>query len=180
LPATPTLVCLAPAPTAGLLFAPAPHESLVAHPSAALALVAPVARAQRTRYVHLRLVTQVYRNAEVQPLARLAVLRDRDCLTYHVQGQVRRLFFDAFTRPAVQVCAGPVVECGFCREPIEHTLAVNCPGCGIWFHQDQAAACWLTSPSCPQCGQPTALDRAAAWLPEGFAPTSPSEEGDDT
>lgn len=137
---------------------------------AALALVYQSPSRRNSQAVHLSISSHVYRNAESQPLGFLAVLRDHDCLTYHIEGQAYRLFFDAFTPPVVQPYSGPEVECAFCREALVGGSAVRCPGCRIWFHQDNGVECWeAQADGCSSCGHPTALDRAPSWLPDGFS-----------
>jgi len=62
--------------------------------------------------------------------------------------------------------------CPICRGPVRDGMAVQCPGCGRWFHQrpasdDQPAKpCWTYAPTCRFCSHPTALTSDAAWQPE--------------
>jgi hypothetical protein len=56
--------------------------------------------------------------------------------------------------------------CPLCRGPVrDGDPAVQCPGCGRWFHQS-AKPCWTYAPTCRFCNHPTALDGAAGWRPE--------------
>jgi hypothetical protein len=63
--------------------------------------------------------------------------------------------------------------CPICRGPIKDGMAaVQCPGCGRWFHQAEAAdgraakPCWTYAPTCRFCAHPTAFDTGAAWRPD--------------
>ena len=62
--------------------------------------------------------------------------------------------------------------CPICRGPIREGMqAVQCPGCGRWFHQlsgdgQPAKPCWTYAPTCRFCNHPTALGGAAGWQPE--------------
>ncbi|HEX5269190.1 MAG TPA: hypothetical protein VFW33_01820 [Gemmataceae bacterium] len=57
--------------------------------------------------------------------------------------------------------------CPLCRGPLrDGDRAVQCPGCGRWFHQGDAKACWTYAPTCRFCNHPTALDGDAGWRPD--------------
>jgi hypothetical protein len=63
--------------------------------------------------------------------------------------------------------------CPVCRGPIKDgEQAVQCPGCGRWFHQreesegQRAKTCWTYSPTCRFCNHPTALTGEPVWRPE--------------
>lgn len=106
-------------------------------------------------------------------LAGLRVLADRDEIW--MDGLAR--YFSTETLAAVEAFPGAerAVFCGRCRQKIEPgTPAVCCPGCNIWYHQDESASlpeserlpCWTYSEKCAYCGHPTALDMGFAWTPE--------------
>jgi hypothetical protein len=105
--------------------------------------------------------------------AGLCVLGDRDEI--RMGGELR--YFSTETLASVEAFPGAerAVFCGRCRQKIEAgTPAVCCPGCGIWYHQDESAnlaeserlPCWTYSEKCAFCGHPTALDTVFAWTPE--------------
>jgi hypothetical protein len=88
-----------------------------------------------------------------------------------------RFFYSAEATPLVVVfrregeTRSPT--CPLCRGPIrDGEQAVQCPGCGRWFHQTDAAEgkpakpCWTYAPTCRFCNHPTALGGAAGWRPE--------------
>jgi hypothetical protein len=88
-----------------------------------------------------------------------------------------RLYFSMESAPLVTIyrlaegVRAPI--CPICRGPIRDGMqAVQCPGCGRWFHQldaegDRAAkSCWTYAPTCRFCSHPTAFDAEAAWRPE--------------
>jgi hypothetical protein len=88
-----------------------------------------------------------------------------------------RLYFSMETAPLVTVYRLPeglrAPICPICRGPIRDGMrAVQCPGCGRWFHQldaegDRSAkSCWTYAPTCRFCSHPTAFDAEAAWRPE--------------
>jgi len=130
---------------------------------------APAVGSGRKLYVHINLAAEAYRNDEPLSVADLVVLRAGDCLSYAVDVAVQRVFFDAFTRPQVRPYGGDPVPCPFCRQPVNGGVpAVQCPGCGVAFHQPDEDGCWLAADHCPNCGHPTALDQAPAWVPRGF------------
>ena len=63
--------------------------------------------------------------------------------------------------------------CPLCRGPVrDGDRAVQCPGCGRWFHQTDAAEgkpakpCWTYAPTCRFCNHPTALGGEHGWRPE--------------
>ncbi len=58
-------------------------------------------------------------------------------------------------------------RCPRCKQPIENgQAAVQCPGCGVWHHQDERLPCWTYHDTCSLCEQPTALDTGYRWTPE--------------
>ena len=56
--------------------------------------------------------------------------------------------------------------CPVCRGVVGPSLSVQCPGCGRWFHQEGARACWTYAAACRFCNHPTAFDDEAAWRPD--------------
>jgi hypothetical protein len=88
-----------------------------------------------------------------------------------------RLYFSMETAPVTTAYRlsedGRPPICPICRGPIcDGMRAVQCPGCGRWFHQLDAAgdrlakSCWTYAPTCRFCSHPTAFDAVAAWRPE--------------
>jgi hypothetical protein len=88
-----------------------------------------------------------------------------------------RLFFSAESTPQVVPFRTPAgtrpPTCPVCRGPIKDDMqAVQCPGCGRWFHQLDAAEgqkekpCWTYAPTCRFCAHPTSFAADAAWAPE--------------
>jgi hypothetical protein len=89
----------------------------------------------------------------------------------------RRFYFSNESTPAVvifrvQPGVRPVT-CPVCRGPIKDgEQAVQCPGCGRWFHQLEPAEgkparrCWTFAAGCRICSHPTALTGEPAWRPE--------------
>lgn len=137
--------------------------------SRALALFSAWSQHGRLHHLHFSLLQDSYRNAELLPLAGIAVLRDHDCLLYHANGTVQRIFYDIFTPPQIRSYAGDPLDCAYCRQPVDSgSSIVECPGCGIVFHQGEAAGCWLASDRCLNCGHPTSLEQVSDWIPQGF------------
>lgn len=98
-------------------------------------------------------------------LGGLCVLADRDEI--RAGGEV--CYFSAETLPAAEAFPGldRLVFCGRCRQQINAlSLAVCCPGCGIWYNQSPDLPCWTYSDKCAFCGHPTALDSGFTWTPE--------------
>jgi hypothetical protein len=89
--------------------------------------------------------TRVFFSAEATP----------ERATFRLQGEGRR--------PTCPVCRGPIKD---------GEEAVQCPGCGRWFHQlegsdgQRAKTCWTYSESCRFCNHPTALTGEPVWRPE--------------
>ncbi len=76
----------------------------------------------------------------------------------------RFLLTEGTRRPTCPVCRGPLAD---------GDQAIQCPGCGRWFHQSDEAqpgrrprTCWSYAATCRFCRHPTALNGAAAWRPE--------------
>lgn len=97
--------------------------------------------------------------------AGLCVLADRD----EIRIGAETSYFTTETLAAVEKFPGAdrPVFCGRCRQPIvAGALAVCCPGCGIWYHQDADLPCFTYTEKCAFCGHATALDAGFAWVPE--------------
>jgi hypothetical protein len=88
-----------------------------------------------------------------------------------------RLYYSAEATPVVVVFrraeGSRSPTCPLCRGPIrDGDRAVQCPGCGRWFHQADAGEdkpakpCWTYAPTCRFCNHPTALGGGAGWRPE--------------
>jgi hypothetical protein len=91
------------------------------------------------------------------------VLNDRDAI--HLAGQ-GRMFYSAHSAPVVAPYSGKVtIPCSRCRIDIRPgELAVQCPGCHLFFHQSQESPCWLHAEQCV-CEHPTALEDDNSWSP---------------
>jgi hypothetical protein len=87
-----------------------------------------------------------------------------------------RLCFSQETTPVVVTFATsgqrPPI-CPICRGPVRDGMqAVQCPGCGRWFHQRDAEGqqpakpCWTYAPTCRFCRHPTSFAGDAAWRPD--------------
>jgi hypothetical protein len=74
--------------------------------------------------------------------------------------------------PFVVVAGQRPPTCPICRGPIRDGMhAVQCPGCGRWFHQQEgdgqpARPCWTYAATCRFCQHPTAFDTESAWRPD--------------
>jgi hypothetical protein len=82
----------------------------------------------------------------------------------------RRVVFSGEATPVVTTftAAGqrPPV-CPVCRGPVrEGTQAVQCPGCGRWFHQQDAKTCWTYAATCRFCNHPTSFSAETCWRPD--------------
>lgn len=104
------------------------------------------------------------------PVAGLRVLSDRDEIRI---GAATPMYFS--TESLATVVPFPAAErpkqpvrCGRCQQPIAvGAPAVQCPRCGIWFHQSEEWLCWTYSPECGSfCSQSTNLDAGFSWAPE--------------
>ncbi len=106
-------------------------------------------------------------------VAGLCVLQHRD----EVLVDGRRYWFSAESTPVITAFrlaeGGRRPTCPVCRGPVKDgELAVQCPGCGRWFHQIEAAegrrgrTCWTYAPTCRFCNHPTALTGESSWRPE--------------
>jgi hypothetical protein len=107
-----------------------------------------------------------------QPLdTGIRVLRDRDEL--RIGGG--RTFFS--TEALAHIVAFPggagKTFCARCKlELVVGSPAVRCPNCQTWHHQrpegPEPMPCWLYTENCAMCDQPTSLDAAYRWTPEGL------------
>ena len=106
-------------------------------------------------------------------LGGLRVLEHKDEVTFGRS----RLFYSAESTPLVVVFrredGSRSPTCPLCRGPVrDGDQAVQCPGCGRWFHQADATEdrpakpCWTYAPTCRFCNHPTALGGEAGWRPE--------------
>jgi hypothetical protein len=106
-------------------------------------------------------------------LGGLAILQHRDelliggrrfCFSAESTPLVTRFHLsEGARRPACPVCRGALQD---------EEEAVQCPGCGRWFHQIEASegkrarACWTYAATCRFCRHPTSLNGDTAWRPE--------------
>jgi Prokaryotic RING finger family 1 len=82
-----------------------------------------------------------------------------------------RFYYSAESTPVVvpfrHEGEGRRPSCPICRGPLgDGDDAVQCPGCGRWYHQLAARPCFTYAPQCRFCRHPTALTGAAVWCPE--------------
>jgi hypothetical protein len=86
-----------------------------------------------------------------------------------------RVVFSQESTPVVVAFAagaGRAPTCPICRGPIcDGMPAVQCPGCGRWFHQVEgegrpAKPCWTYAATCRFCQHPTAFAAEAGWRPD--------------
>lgn len=61
-------------------------------------------------------------------------------------------------------------DCPRCTEVIDPgSMAVRCPNCGVWHHQNGERDCWTYTPLCSQCDQSTELEGAGfRWVPSAI------------
>jgi hypothetical protein len=89
----------------------------------------------------------------------------------------KRFFYSSETTPVIALfhaeAGARPCTCPVCRGVIkEGDTAVQCPGCGRWFHQLEPVEgkpprrCWTYSATCRICQHPTALEGEAVWRPE--------------
>jgi hypothetical protein len=96
----------------------------------------------------------------------MRVLADRDEI--RVAGK-KSLFFS--TERLANVEAFPGIEstayCPRCKQAIQlGRPSVKCPGCGVFYHQDEELPCWRYSETCALCPQATNMDAGFRWTPE--------------
>lgn len=59
------------------------------------------------------------------------------------------------------------VHCARCKQPVETgSLAVRCPGCGAWHHQNEKFGCWSYDAKCALCDFATELGGEYRWTPD--------------
>lgn len=97
----------------------------------------------------------------------LRVLADRD----EIRAGGVQYFFSTETLAVLEEFPGLEHEifCGRCRQLIQAgSPAVRCPGCQIWYHQNDSdgLGCWTYSAKCNFCPSPTPLDTGFTWTPE--------------
>jgi len=92
------------------------------------------------------------------------VLNDHDAI--HLAGQ-RRMFYSAQSAPVVAPYSGKAsIPCSRCRMDIRPgELAVQCPGCRLFYHQSEGSPCWLHSERCA-CEHPSSLEEENSWSPD--------------
>ena len=98
----------------------------------------------------------------------IRVLADRDALT---APPVPPVFFSTERLACVESFAGAErpLTCPRCKDPVESgSKVVRCPQCGVVHHQTDELPCWTYAEHCALCPQPTALDGAYRWTPEGL------------
>ena len=101
------------------------------------------------------------------PLATgIRTLADRD----EVQIPGGPCSFFSLERLAVREPLPPLdrdISCPRCRQQVARdSIAVRCPGCGLWHHESPDLPCWTYAPTCAVCAQPTADDAGFRWTPE--------------
>ena len=99
----------------------------------------------------------------------IRVLANRDAIRL---GDSPSMFFS--TEHLAHIEGFPLADsvfCGRCKLEIQtHDLAVCCPLCGIWHHEqaDHERLCWSYSETCTVCDQPTAASATYRWTPEAL------------
>jgi hypothetical protein len=93
-------------------------------------------------------------------------LRDRD----EIRIEGRGIFYFSTERlAAVEPFAGSSgdAHCPRCRQKIEPgNPSVQCPACGVWYHQSEDFPCWTYSETCALCPRTTDMDEGYRWAPE--------------
>jgi hypothetical protein len=96
----------------------------------------------------------------------LRVLRHGDEIQYPAFGTLI-LWDERVARVEPLPALDKAVRCARCTGDLEPgTLAVKCPSCGRWCHEDGEFTCWSTAATCPVCGQSTTLAGDLAASPE--------------
>ena len=96
----------------------------------------------------------------------LRVLADRDEIRV---ADAECIYFSTETLSRVEEFPGndQTLFCPRCKQEIENgSLAVKCPGCGVWHHQTEELNCWTYSEVCALCSQATSLETGFRWTPE--------------
>ena len=96
----------------------------------------------------------------------IRLLRDRDeirvCRQTFFFSTERLASIEAYTSPAKAFCPR-------CRQEITNgTPAVQCPGCGVWHHENGDLSCWTYGGNCTLCPQKTPLIDSYQWTPEAM------------
>jgi hypothetical protein len=94
------------------------------------------------------------------------VLRDRDEIRWSREG-----FGFYSSEELASVVSFPQADrkifCPRCKQKIvPETPAVQCPNCGIWYHQSQEFPCYSYTPNCAICARKTNLGGEFEWIPE--------------
>jgi len=101
------------------------------------------------------------------PLATgMRVLSDRDEIRVPEVGSV---YFSTERLARIdEFCSSDqALFCPRCKQEIQKgTLAVKCPGCGVWHHESDELNCWSYSEVCALCAQSTDLNSGFRWTPE--------------
>lgn len=59
------------------------------------------------------------------------------------------------------------VHCARCKQPVAAgVLAVRCPGCGAWHHQNEQFGCWAYAAKCALCDFATEMSGGYRWTPD--------------
>lgn len=107
-------------------------------------------------------------NGNALPLG-IRVLRDKDeiFLTRHRT----RLYYTAGSPATIALfeATDTPTLCPRCtREITAGGPSVQCPTCGLWYHQTEERPCWTYTDTCRDCAQRTDLDGGYSWTPEGL------------
>ncbi len=93
------------------------------------------------------------------------VLNDRDEVLLNDR---TRLYFSTERLARAEPFVAGEVEtiCPRCKKPIETgTLAVPCPGCDVWYHEDEGRPCWTYAATCVLCSRSTDMSAGYTWTP---------------
>ena len=96
----------------------------------------------------------------------MRVVKDLDKIS--VEG-VGTYFFSTESLASVKAFPGSEqkIFCPRCRQDITAEVpAVQCPQCGVWYHQTEELPCWTYSERCALCPQTTAMEAGYKWTPE--------------
>jgi hypothetical protein len=101
----------------------------------------------------------------------LRILNDKDEI--HLKNSRSSVFFsdEVIATIAIYNRSEQPISCPRCRLPINNGAeVVVCPKCRVTHHQDTSASrlCWTYAEGCAICRNPTALDSAYSWPPEGY------------
>lgn len=97
------------------------------------------------------------------------VLEDRDLVRLDTGS---RFYFSTEEPVVVRPLFGgaTMTKCPRCTREIEQgSLAVRCPVCDVWHHQNGKRDCWTYARQCANCDHTTDLDEAGfRWVPESI------------